>query len=81
MPNAAEQENGVPAASPGVRHHGTNHIRHSPEFGIVAKRMLADPPTDAELHGRGPYDIAHYRLAPIRSAPLSIRTGEDPILR
>jgi integrase/recombinase XerD len=67
--------------SPGRAQLLATALRHSPEFGIVAKRMLADPPTDAELHGRGPYDIAHYRLAPIRSAPPSIRTGEDPILR
>jgi hypothetical protein len=39
MPNTAKQENSVPADSPGLRHHGTNHIRHSPEFGILAQLM------------------------------------------
>jgi hypothetical protein len=37
MPNSADNKNGVPDDSPGLRHDGTSPIRHSPAFGIVAE--------------------------------------------
>ena len=43
----------------------------------VAERMPADPPTDAELHGRGPYDIAHLGGHPKPAIEGHLKTGHS----
>src|SRR5258708_1811120 len=79
MPNTAEQQNGVPADSPRLRRHGSDPIRHSPEFGIVAECMPPNFLANANSSCNHADSIPHQRLAPIRLSALAVWAGEDPV--
>jgi hypothetical protein len=69
MPNIAERENGVPTDSAGLRHHGTNHIRRSPAFGMVTKGVPANTLLDIGSERRRSHLLPQDRLATARPSP------------